>query len=90
MKSNKIKLLVVGADGIVIDEFNTEDDYDLFYEILNGKANFYLTPRVTDALEVALEEAEEKIIAEDEKRNEGYAPKVAERLALEEFDKVGE
>jgi len=86
MKSNKVKLLMVDSDGTVIDEFNTEDDYDLFYEILNGKANFYLTPRVTDALEVALEEADEKIMAEDE----GYAPKVAERMALEEFYKVGE
>jgi len=91
MKSNKVRMLIADVDGIVLDEFNTEDDNALFYEIMRvSHVSSYLTPRVTDALEVALEEAEEKIIAEDEKRNEGYAPKVAERLALEEFDKVGE
>ena len=80
-------MLITDSDGTVLDEFNTEDDDDLFFEIMRvSNVNFYLTPRVTDALEVALEEADEKIMAEDE----GYAPKVAERMALEEFYKVGE
>ncbi len=67
MKSNKIKLLVVKADGTVIDEYNTEDDYDLFYQIMRvSNVNIYLTPRSSDAIEVALEEADEKILAEEE------------------------
>ena len=67
MQSNKVKMLVVDSDGTVIDEFNTEDDYDLFYEIMRvSNVNIYLTPRSSDAIEVALEEAEEKILAEEE------------------------
>ena len=67
MQSNKVKMLMVGSDGTVIDEYNTEDDYDLFYEIMRkSNVNFYLTPRSSDAIEVALEEADEKILAEEE------------------------
>ena len=71
MKSNKVRMLITDVDGIVLDEFNTEDDNALFFEIMRvSNVNIYLTPRVTDALEVALEEADEKIMAEDEKRND--------------------
>ena len=68
MQSNKIKLLVVKeADSTIIDEYNTEDDYDLFHEIMRkSNVNFYLTPRVTDAIEVALEEIDQKMIAAEE------------------------
>jgi len=70
MKSNKVRMLITDSDGTVLDEFNTEDDNPLFYEIMRvSHVSSYLTPRVTDALEVALEEAEEKIIAEDEKND---------------------
>ena len=70
MKSNKVRMLITDVDGTVLDEFNTEDDNPLFYEIMRvSHVSSYLTPRVTDALEVALEEADEKIMAEDEKRN---------------------
>ena len=41
---------------LILDEFNTEDDSDLFWELWNGKTNYYLTHRVTDAIEVAIEE----------------------------------
>jgi len=68
MQSNKIKLLVVKeADSTIIDEYNTEDDYDLFYEIMRkSNVNFYLTPRSSDAIEVALEEVDEKIRVAEE------------------------
>ena len=67
MQSNKVKMLMVGSDGTVIDEYNTEDDYDLFYQIMRvSNVNIYLTPRSSDAIEVALEEADEKILAEEE------------------------
>jgi hypothetical protein len=71
MQSNKIKLLVVKeADSTIIDEYNTEDDYDLFYEIMRkSNVNFYLTPRSSDAIEVALEEVDEKIREEDERND---------------------
>ena len=70
MKSNKVRMLITDSDGTVLDEFNTEDDNALFFEIMRvSHVSSYLTPRVTDALEVALEEADEKIMAEDEKRN---------------------
>ena len=70
MKSNKIKLLVVKADDTIIDEYNTEDDYDLFYEIMRkSNVNFYLTPRSSDAIEVALEEVDEKIREENERND---------------------
>ena len=71
MQSNKVKMFITDSDGTVLDEFNTEDDNALFFEIMRvSNVNIYLTPRVTDALEVALEEADEKIMAEDEKRND--------------------
>ena len=67
MKSNKVRMLITDSDGTVIDEFNTEDDYDLFFEIMRvSNVNFYLTPRVTDAIEVALEEIDQKMIAAEE------------------------
>ena len=71
MQSNKIKLLVVKeADSTIIDEYNTEDDYDLFHEIMRkSNVNFYLTPRSSDAIEVALEEVDEKIREEDERND---------------------
>ena len=67
IKSNKVKMIITDSEGIIIDEFNTEDDYDLFWELWNGKTNFYLTPRVTTAIEVAIEEAENKMKEEDER-----------------------
>jgi len=67
MKSNKVRMLITDSNGTVIDEFNTEDDYDLFFEIMRvSNVNFYLTPRVTDAIEVALEEIDQKMIAAEE------------------------
>ena len=71
MQSNKIKLLVVKeADSTIIDEYNTEDDYDLFHEIMRkSNVNFYLTPRSSDAIEVAMEEVDEKIREEDERND---------------------
>ena len=71
MQSNKIKLLVVKeADSTIIDEYNTEDDYDLFHEIMRkSNVNFYLTPRSSDAIEVALEEADEEIMEEDKQND---------------------
>ena len=56
IKSNKVKMIITDSEGIIIDEFNTEDDSDLFWELWNGRANYYLTHRVTDAIEVAIEE----------------------------------
>ena len=56
MKSNKVKMIITDSEGIILDEFNTEDDSDLFWELWNGKTNYYLTHRVTDAIEVAIEE----------------------------------
>jgi hypothetical protein len=58
------------TDSTIIDEYNTEDDYDLFYEIMRkSNVNFYLTPRSSDAIEVALEEVDEKIREEDERND---------------------
>ena len=56
MKSNKVKMIITDSEGIILDEFNTEDDSDLFWELWNGKTNYHLTHRVTDAIEVAIEE----------------------------------
>ena len=67
IKSNKVKMIITDSEGIIIDEFNTEDDYDLFWELWNGKTTFYLTHRVTTAIEVAIEEAENKMKEEDER-----------------------
>jgi len=70
MKSNKVRMLITDSNGTVIDEFNTEDDYDLFHEIMRkSNVNFYLTPRSSDAIEVALEEADEEIMEEDKQND---------------------
>ena len=71
MKSNKVKMIITDSEGIIIDEFNTEDDNAMFWEIMRGMSTVssYLTSRVTDALDVALDEVDEKMRAEDEKRN---------------------
>ena len=55
IKSNKVKIIITDSEGTIINEFNTEDDFDLFWELLDGKTNFYLTPEVTTAIEVAIE-----------------------------------
>ena len=82
MKSNKIKLLVVKeADSTIIDEYNTEDDYDLFHEIMRkSNVNFYLTPRSSDAIEVALEEVD---AVELEQEEWDYKRQVAKDLGRE-------
>ena len=56
IKSNKVKIIITDSEGTIINEFNTEDDFDLFWELLDGKTNFYLTPEVTTAIEVAIEQ----------------------------------
>ena len=70
MKSNTVKIIFTDSNGLIIDQLNSIDDHELFFELLNGRANYYLSRPVTDAIEVATEEMADEIIAEDEKRNE--------------------
>ena len=70
MKNNTVKMIFTDSNSLILGEFNSTDDHELFFEILNGRVNFYVTPEVKDAIEVATEEMADEIIAEDEKRNE--------------------
>jgi len=70
MKNNTVKMIFTDSNGLILGEFNSTDDHELFFEILNGRVNFYVTPEVKDAIEVATEEMADEIIAEDEKRDE--------------------
>tara|TARA_Y100001951_G_C11146987_1_gene186975 strand:- start:38 stop:304 length:267 start_codon:yes stop_codon:yes gene_type:complete len=86
MKSNKVRMLITDSNGTVIDEFNTEDDYDLFFEIMRkSNVNFYLTPRSSDAIEVALEEVD---AVELEQEEWDYKRQVAKDLGRE-WDYIG-
>ena len=53
-------MIITDSEGTILDEFNTEDDFDLFFDLIYGKSNPYMTPRVIDALEVAIDDAEIK------------------------------
>jgi hypothetical protein len=68
IKSNKVKMIITDNEGTILDEFNTEDDFDLFFDLIYGKSNPYMTPRVIDALEVAIDDAENKMKEEDERK----------------------
>ena len=68
IKSNKVKMIITDNEGTILDEFNTEDDFDLFFDLIYGKSNPYMTPSVIDALEVAIDDAENKMKEEDERK----------------------
>ena len=68
IKSNKVKMIITDNEGTILDEFNTEDDFDLFFDLIYGKSTPYMTPRVIDALEVAIDDAENKMKEEDERK----------------------
>ena len=57
MTANTVTLTFPDSKSVVLNQFNTTDDFDFLFDILD-KLDHHLTPDVKIALEVAMEEIE--------------------------------
>jgi len=64
MKSNTVQITFTDSDSVILAQHNTTDDWDLCFELLD-KLSSHLTPAVTIALEVAMEEMELQAIQDE-------------------------
>jgi hypothetical protein len=55
MTANTVTITFVDSKSVILNQFNTTDDFDFLYDILDKLAH-HLTPEVKIALEVAMEE----------------------------------
>ena len=64
MTANTVTITFVDAKSVILNQFNTTDDFDFLYDILDKLAH-HLTPEVKIALEVAMEEIELQAIQDE-------------------------